>query len=208
MKLEPSDNATDVPIPNGGGGVNEADSHAESPMPSTKDERATPSLIKSRSASRTPIKTESSEIDEGILKGEDNDGSSTEKVGGGISVKLEPGQPPKLARSSSQKVVPRPPQLFSHLPDSTRDSQKTFEVIQSCQYANKYMGYTEHAMECDCTEEWGESAFFLSYLFRVLRFIVALPPQSFFPFNNQSGKLPRSSEVASRIAQIQFYVLS
>jgi hypothetical protein len=153
---------------------------------------------------------ESSEIDEGNLKGEDNDGSSTEKVGGGISVKLEPGQPPKLARSSSQKVVPRPPQLFSHLPDSTRDAQKTFEVIQSCQYANKYMGYTEHAMECDCTEEWGESAFFLSCLFRVLRFILALrrPLEPFFPFNNQSEKLPRTSEVASRIAQIQFYLLS
>ncbi|KAJ0423418.1 hypothetical protein BJY00DRAFT_299641 [Aspergillus carlsbadensis] len=157
MKLKPSDNAIDDLVPNGGG-ANEADSHAASPAPSTKDERATPSLIKSRSASRTPIKMEPSEIDKGNLKGEDNDGTSTEKVGGGISVKLEPGQPPKLARSSSQKVVPRPPQLFSHLPDSTREAQKTFEVIQTCQYANKYMGYTEHAMECDCTEEWDSSS--------------------------------------------------
>ncbi|KAL2809450.1 hypothetical protein BJX63DRAFT_423779 [Aspergillus granulosus] len=159
MKLEPSDNAPDAPIPNGGAAT-QADSHATSPEPSTKDERAMPSLIKSRSASRTPIKMEPSDIDKENPKGEEaeEDESSTEKVGGGISVKLEPGQPPKLARSSSQKVIPRPPQLYSHLPDSTHDAQKTFEVIQTCQYANKYMGYTEHAMECDCTEEWDSAS--------------------------------------------------
>ncbi|KAJ6122610.1 Histone-lysine N-methyltransferase H3 lysine-36 specific [Penicillium capsulatum] len=59
-----------------------------------------------------------------------------------------------LARSSSHKVVPRSPQLFKHLPDSTDDALATFERIEACWYANKYMGYTEHAMECDCAEEW------------------------------------------------------
>ena len=79
-----------------------------------------------------------------------------ESIGGDIVVKQESGQPPKLARSSSQKVVRRPPQLFLHLPDSTEDALATFEPIESCWYANKYMGYTEHAMECDCAEEWGK----------------------------------------------------
>jgi histone-lysine N-methyltransferase SETD2 len=79
----------------------------------------------------------------------------TSKIGGDITVQLEPGKPLKLSRSS-QKVIFRPPQLFDHLPDSVNDARKTFEVIESCIYANKYMGYTEHAMECDCSEEWGK----------------------------------------------------
>ena len=82
--------------------------------------------------------------------------SDQETVGGDILVKEEPGQPPKLSRSSSQKVVSRPPPLFDHLPDSTQDALATFEQIEACWYANKYMGYTEHAMECDCAEEWGK----------------------------------------------------
>ncbi|KAL2824008.1 hypothetical protein BDW59DRAFT_148048 [Aspergillus cavernicola] len=160
MKLEQSDNATDAPSLNGGGAASKPDSHAAaSPEPPIKDERTTPSLAKSRSSSRSPVKKELSETDEGNLKEEgDDDASGIEKVGGDISVKLEPGQPPKLARSSSQKVIPRPPQLFSHLPDSTQEAQKMFEVIEKCQYANKYMGFTEHAMECDCAEEWDPSS--------------------------------------------------
>ncbi|KAL2866287.1 SET and WW domain protein [Aspergillus lucknowensis] len=158
MKLEPSDNGIDTPIPNGQGATTKVESHPASLEVPVKDELATPSLTNSRSSSRTPVKVEFSERDDGNVKREEDQASGTEKVGGGISVKLEPGQPPKLARSSSQKVVSRPPRLFSHLPDSTRDAQKTFEVIDACQYANKYMGYTEHAMECDCTEEWDASS--------------------------------------------------
>lgn len=100
------------------------------------------SEVKSPSQSQSPVK-----------KDEDSD-DHEEKVGGGITVKLEPGQPPKLARSSSEKVVPRPPKLFLDLPDSTAEAKSTFELMESCTYANKYMGYTEHAMECDCAEEW------------------------------------------------------
>jgi hypothetical protein len=74
---------------------------------------------------------------------------------GEIVLKQEPGQPAKLSRRS-QKVVSRPPPLFNHLPDSTQDALATFEQIPGCVYANKYMGYTEHAMECDCAEEWGK----------------------------------------------------
>lgn len=79
-----------------------------------------------------------------------------QKVAGDITLKIEPGQPPKLARKSSQKVVPRALQLFDDLPDSTEEAKSTFEVIESCTYANKYMGATEHAMDCDCPEEWGK----------------------------------------------------
>ncbi|KAM5444769.1 histone methyltransferase set2 [Microsporum ferrugineum] len=77
-----------------------------------------------------------------------------EKVGGDITVKQEPGQPPKLARSASKKVVPRQPQMFDHLPDSTAEATSLFQVIDACTYSNKNMGYTDHAMECDCAEEW------------------------------------------------------
>ncbi|KAL4926085.1 SET and WW domain protein [Aspergillus undulatus] len=159
MKLEQTDNATDAPVSNGEGATMKLDSQAASPKPAVKDERATSSLAKSRSSSQTPLKKEHSDSDEAGMKAEGNkDASLIERVGGGITVKLEPGQPPKLARSSSQKVIPRPPQLFLDLPDSTKEAQKTFEVIESCQYANKYMGYTEHAMECDCPEEWDSAS--------------------------------------------------
>lgn len=79
-----------------------------------------------------------------------------EKVGGDITVKQEPGQPPKLARSASKKVVPRQPQMFDHLPDSTAEATSLFQVIDACTYSNKNMGYTDHAMECDCAEEWSK----------------------------------------------------
>ncbi|EEH46592.2 uncharacterized protein PADG_02690 [Paracoccidioides brasiliensis Pb18] len=81
-------------------------------------------------------------------------GQPEEKLSASITVKLEPGQPPKLSRAGSQKVVSRPVPLFDHLPNSTAEATSTFQVIDDCTYANKYMGYTEHAMECDCSEEW------------------------------------------------------
>jgi histone-lysine N-methyltransferase SETD2 len=105
----------------------------------------------SATSSRSPDK--SPDTDHGMKE-------EQETVGGDIVIKQEPGQPPKLSRSSSQKVVSRPPQLWSHLPDSTADALASFEQIEACWYANKNMGYTEHAMECDCTEEWGRSSRF------------------------------------------------
>jgi [histone H3]-lysine36 N-trimethyltransferase len=83
------------------------------------------------------------------------DGATETKAGDGITVKMEPGQPPKLARSSTKVSAP-PPQLFYHLPNSTAEAKATFDVMKICTYANKYMGYTEHGMECDCAEEWGK----------------------------------------------------
>jgi histone-lysine N-methyltransferase SETD2 len=101
--------------------------------------RVSSSTVKSHSQSRSPAEQESN-----------GDGGEQ------ISIKREPSQPPKLARSASQKVVPRPPCLFGDLPDSTADAQATFQTLEFCTYMNKHMGYTEHAMECDCAEEWGK----------------------------------------------------
>ncbi|WEW56474.1 histone methyltransferase set2 [Emydomyces testavorans] len=85
------------------------------------------------------------------------DGLSEEKIGGDITVKQELGQPPKLARSASQKLTARVAPLFNDLPDQTTEAASTFQVMEACTYANKFMGYTEHAMDCDCAEEWDPS---------------------------------------------------
>lgn len=79
-----------------------------------------------------------------------------EIVGGDITVKLEPGKAPKLARSSLKKILSRPPLLYLDLPDATPEALQSFDVIEDCNYANKYLGTTDHALECDCSEEWGK----------------------------------------------------
>lgn len=77
-------------------------------------------------------------------------------VAGEITVKLEPGKPPKLSRNASQKVVSRAPPLFTDEPDMYEEATKTFDVLPTCIYAAKWLGSTEHAMDCDCRESWGE----------------------------------------------------
>ena len=88
--------------------------------------------------------------------------STVEKKDGGDRVddsvaKMETLPPPKLGRSGSQKAIPRSAPLFDHLEDATTEATRSFLVLDACTYANKCLGYTEHAMECDCTEEWGKS---------------------------------------------------
>ena len=112
-------------------------------------EHSTKPLVK-RDSSSPPVKSDMS-VDSPRAKDEHED-----KIGAEITVKMEPGQPPKLARSSSQKVVSRVAPLFDHFPDKTEEAKESFQVMQSCTYANKFLGYTEHAMECDCSEEWGK----------------------------------------------------
>jgi len=132
---------------------------SRSPLPAVKKETSTDLNTPITSPGRTPSPDSDAIKDDPEMK--------RERVGGDIVVKQEPGQPPKLSRSSSQKIAARPPQLFSHLPDSTADALATFEQIDTCWYANKYMGYTEHAMECDCAEEWGMYSFLFA-LFTLL----------------------------------------
>lgn len=60
-------------------------------------------------SSSSVVKLRSSQSQSPVKKEEERDADDQEeKVGGGITVRLEPGERPKLARSSSQKVVPRP----------------------------------------------------------------------------------------------------
>lgn len=80
-----------------------------------------------------------------------------EVIGGEVTVKMEPGQPPKLSRSTSQKVISRPVQLFNDWPSKTEEAKSTFHVLPQCTYSSKYIGSTEHAMDCDCAEEWGKT---------------------------------------------------
>lgn len=82
--------------------------------------------------------------------------SDTEVVGGDITVKMEPGSAPKLSRTQSKKIASKPPTLFLDEPDASAEARSTFEVIDKCIYANKYLGLTDHALECDCSEEWGK----------------------------------------------------
>ncbi|KAJ9264048.1 hypothetical protein DTO195F2_2575 [Paecilomyces variotii] len=143
IKLEDSADSPDV---SGGSRDESASKGSESPAGSKPAATAatngvSSSSVKPRSAPRSPVKKDG------------DDSEVEEKVGGDITVKMEPGQPPKLSRSASQKFS-RPPQLLNHLPDSTAEAQATFQMMEECTYANKYMGYTEHAMDCDCAEEW------------------------------------------------------
>lgn len=71
-----------------------------------------------------------------------------------FSVKMEPGKTPKLARTASKKVIARQPEMFNDEPDAYVEATSSFSVITDCIYANKHMGSTEPALECDCQEEW------------------------------------------------------
>lgn len=110
---------------------------------------ATPKGLKSQS--RSPIKSEAM-LHSPAVKTEE------EVVGGDIELKIEPGKPLKLQRKSSHKVERRPPPLFTDYDDKTREATSTFAVMNDCTYANKHLGTTEHALECDCAEEWGRSS--------------------------------------------------
>jgi hypothetical protein len=105
------------------------------------------SIKKTRSSTQSPVKLQS---------GSQTPVEKLESVGGDIIVKLEPGKAPKLARTSSQKVVARPPTLYTDEPDMYDEATSTFEVIQECNYATRWLGSTEQAMECDCREHWGK----------------------------------------------------
>lgn len=113
----------------------------------------TPSGIKRQS--RSPVKQQS-DMDSPATKSEQE-----ETIGGEVTLKMEPGKPPKLARSTSHKVEKRSPQLFLDYEDRTSEARKTFDTLHECTYGNKYLGTTEHALECDCAEEWGKSVFYI-----------------------------------------------
>ena len=64
---------------------------------------------------------------------------------------------PKKPTRAATKAPPRVAPLYDYLPDVTAEATSTFQVIDSSTYQNKYLGFTESALECDCSEEWGKS---------------------------------------------------
>ena len=119
----------------------------------TNSNRSSPRDTSMKSSSQSPIKTE-------VPTHSPSTGSEKheEVVGGEVTVKLEPGHPPKLARSSSHKIISKPARLFHNLPSKTEESKNTFQVLEQCSYTSKYIGSTDHgAMDCECAEEWGKS---------------------------------------------------
>lgn len=123
------------------------------------DEPATaPITIPSRPASNSPSRSSkgSSKSPTDSTSSSPDNREREEIVGGDITLKMEPGKAPKLARTAAKKVVSRPPPLYLDLKDVSEDAKNTFVVIPECSYANKSLGFTECAYECDCSEEWGE----------------------------------------------------
>jgi histone-lysine N-methyltransferase SETD2 len=79
----------------------------------------------------------------------------TEVVGGDVELRLDADERPRLVRKQSHKIARRSPELFTDTPDATSLATSTFSILQECVYANKQLGTTEHALECECAEEWG-----------------------------------------------------
>lgn len=110
---------------------------------------STPASTKRQS--RSPVKMQSA-ADSPAVESEQED-----TVGGDVTLKQEPGKPPKLSRTTSHKVEKRAPALFLDWEDKTAEATGTFTLIPECNYANRYLGSTDPALECDCAEEWGKS---------------------------------------------------
>jgi histone-lysine N-methyltransferase SETD2 len=69
----------------------------------------------------------------------------------------EPVKPTKASRAAASKLPPRVAPLLDHLPDATPEATSTFSLLDACTYQNKYLGFSEHALDCDCSEEWGKT---------------------------------------------------
>jgi [histone H3]-lysine36 N-trimethyltransferase len=66
--------------------------------------------------------------------------------------KMEPKQ--KLSRRTSRKGNLHPPTLYHQEKDQYDEATSKFQIIYDCIYANKSIGTTEPALECECNEEW------------------------------------------------------
>lgn len=108
-----------------------------------------PALVKERAQSQSPVKQLPSDASTPV-------DTQEEVLGGEITLKMEPGKAPKLSRTASQKIVSRPPPLYLDLPDATGEATSTFDLLPECTYANRHIGTTDPALECDCSEEWGK----------------------------------------------------
>lgn len=127
--------------------------HTSTRSPRKSDDRSPRKLTRILSA-HTPSRLSS------VAQSPDGISESQEMVGGDITVKVEPGKAPKLARSSMKKIPVRNAPKFLDHPDASADACRTFETLKACTYANKWMGTTDttdEAFDCDCEEQWGKS---------------------------------------------------
>lgn len=120
-----------------------------SSSPSLSATKARTSRSSSRSTSKSRTSSDAPSVDRPL-----------DKANGQVSPKMESISPVKENRSASRKGIPRVAPLFDHLPDATPEATSAYLPLELCTYANKYLGYTEHAMECDCAEEWGKSLYY------------------------------------------------
>lgn len=142
LKIE-ADSPSEVPSP-----LTRPASHNMDAQPTTSN--GTASQFIARSKTLSPVKKESPS--QSPVKGEQE-----EVVGGDVTLKLESGKAPKLSRTTSQKIIARPPPLFLDWEDKTEEATSSFQMLPDCVYAAKHLGSTEPALECDCAEEWGTS---------------------------------------------------
>lgn len=116
----------------------------------TPKDGASPShKLKSTSRTQSPAKMESRS------QSPADESRHEEVVGGDIALKQERGKAPKLSRTASEKMVHREPPLYLDVADSTSEATSSFQLIEDCIYSNKWLGFTEQALECDCAVEWG-----------------------------------------------------
>lgn len=126
--------------------VNGESKHESTYGRSKRSRSSTPAVVESRSQS--PKRKSTSATPKSELEDE-------ETIAADITITVEPGKVPKLSRKSTQKVIARPPTLFTDLPDATAEAGSVFQRIKDCIYGSKYMGSSEHdALDCDCSEEW------------------------------------------------------
>jgi len=146
VKHEPSPDAADE------GGISSA------PADAVKDESggsATNSPLLQSSKTKTSRSSSSSTVKSKATSESSADNKDLLHGGRGVSVNMETTPAVKPSRSTSQKGNLRAAPLFDHSQDSTMEAKTTFTTMETCTYANKFLGYAEHAMECDCAEEWG-----------------------------------------------------
>lgn len=122
----------------------EATSRSHSPLSKSSKFQ----VSRSSSSSRPGLSRTKSDMD-------DTDVKSEEYRNGHDPLETKLPRPSK-ATKSGKKSVPRVAPLFDDLADATDEANRAYQVIDACIYQNKFLGYTEHAMECDCQEEWSE----------------------------------------------------
>lgn len=133
-------------------------SPSDCPSPSATKIKSSRSSSASTSSSSRPLAADRDGLTAKIEPTEANGHHSTSTS----PVKTEPkevSKPAKAPRTTASKLPPRVAPLLDHLPDATKEATSTFTVIDACTYQNKYLGFSDHALDCDCSEEWGESTF-------------------------------------------------